>query len=88
MQNHTALQTAATWLACIAITVAMGAAAAHYDNQDAVDAQQRQDSAAATASRAFAERAVCGPRASAHWLDDKTLQCLPYTDSAIDVAAR
>ncbi len=68
-----------TWLVAMAVTVAMGAAAAHYD-----DAAADTQDAAALASRAFAAQAVCGTGSTAHWLDDKTLQCLPHGPETID----
>ena len=69
-----------TWLIAIAVTMAMGAAAAYYDTEATADTQD----AAALASRAFAAQAVCGQHSTAHWLDDKTLQCLPHGPDDID----
>ena len=69
-----------TWLVAMAVTVAMGAAAAHYDADATADAQDAE----ALASRAFAAQVVCGTGSTAVWLDDKTLQCLPHGTEAID----
>ena len=69
------------WLAAIAVSVAVGAAAAHYDIE-----ADRQDEEALD-SRDFAGQQVCGPNATPEWLDDKTLQCLRHIDEPVAIHA-
>lgn len=69
----------ACWTVALAVTVAMGAAAAYYDAEDTANTQDT----AALASRAFAAQVVCGTGSTAVWLDDKTLQCLAHSPDDI-----
>lgn len=78
------------WCIAIVVTVAFGAAASAFGAADEHEAD-RQDTEALS-SREFAGQAVCGPHATAEWLDDKTLQCLRHLGDApsavFDKAAR
>lgn len=51
-------------------------AAAHAQAVDQVAEQQARE---ALASRIWAGQQVCGPNATAVWLDDKTMECLLHS---------
>ncbi len=57
------------WILALLITLGMGHFAAR------ASAEADQEDAAALSSREFAGQAVCGPRATAVWTDDKALEC-------------
>lgn len=59
------------WIIALLITLGLGHLAAQADS-----AQADLEDAAALTSREFAGQAVCGPRATPVWADDKTLECL------------
>lgn len=61
------------WIFAIAITLGVGAIAAQ------ADAEADREDAAALSSRELAGQAMCGPRATPVWADDKTLECLKET---------
>lgn len=58
------------WILALFITLGVG----HIAAQASVEADL--EDAAALSSREFAGQAVCGPRATPVWTDDKTLECL------------
>lgn len=58
------------WILALLITLGMGHFAAR------ANAEADQEDAAALSSREFAGQALCGPRATPVWTDDKTLECL------------
>lgn len=58
------------WFLALIITLGVG----HIAAQASVEAD-RED-AAALSSREFAGQAMCGPRATPVWTDDKSLECL------------
>ena len=58
------------WIIALLITLGLGHFAAR------ADAEADQEDAAALSSREFAGQALCGPRATPVWADDKTLECL------------
>lgn len=58
------------WILALLITLGVGHIAAR------ASAEADQEDAAALSSREFAGQAVCGPRATPVWADDKTLECL------------
>lgn len=57
------------WILALLITLGLGHFAAR------ADAEADQEDAAALSSREFAAQAVCGPRATPVWTDDKSLEC-------------
>ncbi len=63
--------TITTWVLAVAVSVAVGACAVMFD----AEATQQQDTDALS-SREWAGQQVCGPDATAVWLDDKTIECL------------
>jgi len=58
------------WILALVITLGVG----HIAAQASTEADL--EDAAALSSREFAGQAVCGPRATPVWTDDKTLECL------------
>ena len=58
------------WILALLMTLAMG----HIAAQGSAAADE--EDTAALSSREFAGQAVCGPRATPVWADDKTLECL------------
>lgn len=58
------------WILSLFITLGVGHFAAHGSTEADLE------DAAALSSREFAGQAVCGPRATPVWTDDKTLECL------------
>lgn len=58
------------WILALVITLGVGAIAAQASTE-----ADRED-AAALSSREFAGQAMCGPRATPVWTDDKSLECL------------
>jgi len=58
------------WILALFITLGVG----HIAAQASVEADL--EDAAALSSREFAGQAVCGPRATPVWADNKTLECL------------
>lgn len=58
------------WILALLMTLGVGHIAAKGS------AEADQEDVAALSSREFAGQAVCGPRATAVWADDKTLECL------------
>lgn len=57
------------WILSLFITLGVG----HIAAQASVEADL--EDAAALSSREFAGQAMCGPRATPVWTDDKTLEC-------------
>lgn len=60
------------WLLALFITLGVG----HIAAQASTEADL--EDAAALSSREFAGQALCGPNATAVWLDDKSLECLKH----------
>lgn len=58
------------WILALLLAMALG----HWAAVEA-GVQADQEDAAALSSREFAGQAVCGPRATAVWTDDKALEC-------------
>ena len=58
------------WILALLMTLGVGHIAAKGS------AEADEEDAAALSSREFAGQAVCGPRATPVWADDKTLECL------------
>lgn len=69
------------WALVLAVLAAL--ALSGCDNSTAASRKEadRQD-AEALSSREFAGQAVCGPHATAVWVDDKTLECLRHRQLA------
>lgn len=57
------------WILALVITLGVGHIAAQASTEADIE------DAAALSSREFAAQAVCGPRATPVWTDDKSLEC-------------